>query len=90
MLKNTIHPGAFLREELQERGVSQSQLADHIGVAPGVINLICTGRRGISPEMAKKLAAALGTTAQLWMNLQSSYDLTRAAEPSFGRLAVPD
>jgi plasmid maintenance system antidote protein VapI len=36
--------------------------------------------------MAKRLAAALGTTAQLWMNLQASYDLTRADEPTFGRL----
>lgn len=86
MLKNRIHPGLFLRDELQARAVSQSQLAYHIGVAPGAINLICHGRRGISPEMAKKLGAALGTTPQLWMNLQSSYDLNRAAEPTFGAL----
>jgi len=88
MLKNPYHPGVFLREELQERGISQSQLAGHIGVTPGVVNLICHGRRSISPEMAKKLAAALGTSPQLWMNLQTSYDLTRVADPSFGRLAV--
>jgi addiction module HigA family antidote len=86
MLKNRVHPGEFLREELAERGISQSHLAAHIGVTPGVVNLICNGRRGISPEMAKKLAAALGTTAELWMNLQRSYDLDRAAEPDFGRL----
>jgi addiction module HigA family antidote len=86
MLRNRIHPGDFLREELIERGVSQSQLAHHIGVTPGVINLICNGHRGISAEMAKKLSAALGTSAQLWMNLQSSYDLNRAADPSFGKL----
>ncbi len=59
MLKNRIHPGEFLREELAERGISQSHLAAHIGVTPGVVNLICNGRRGISPEMAKKFAAAL-------------------------------
>ena len=86
MLKNRIHPGEFLREELEARGITQSQLAHHIGVAPGVINLICNGHRGLSPEMAKKLAAALGTTPILWMNLQSSYDLTRTDEPNFGRL----
>ncbi len=86
MLKNRIHPGEFLREELAERGVSQSQLANHIGVKPGVVNLICNGHRSISPEMAKKLGVALGTTAQLWMNLQTSYDLTRASDPDFGRL----
>jgi addiction module HigA family antidote len=86
MLKNRIHLGEFLREELQERGISQSQLAQHIGVTPGVINLICNGHRGISGEMAKKLAVALGTTPELWMNLQGTYDLTRAAEPDFGKL----
>jgi addiction module HigA family antidote len=86
MLKNRIHPGEFLREELVERGISQSRLASHIGVKPGVINLICNGHRGISAEMAKKLAAAMGTTPELWMNLQRSYDLNRAAEPDFGRL----
>jgi len=61
MHKNRIHPGEFLREELAERGISQTELAHHIGVARGVINLICNGHRGISPEMAKKLAVALGS-----------------------------
>jgi addiction module HigA family antidote len=88
MLKNRVHPGEFLREELAERSISQSQLAAHIGVAPGVINLICNGRRGISAEMAKKLAAAFGTSAELWLNLQHSYDLNRVAEPTFGRLGA--
>jgi addiction module HigA family antidote len=85
-MKNRIHPGEFLREELSERGVTQTQLAHHIGASPGVVNLICNGRRGISPEMAKKLAAALGTTPELWMNLQTSYDLNLAEQPEFGLL----
>ena len=86
MLKNRIHPGEFLREELAERGVSQTQHAGHIGMSPGVINLICNGHRGIAPDMAEKLAAALGTSPELWMNLQVSYDLNRAAQPEFGLL----
>ncbi len=86
MIKNRIHPGMFLREELEERGVSQTELAQHIGVAPGVINQICNGKRGVSAEMAKKLAAALGTTAQLWLNLNSSYELAKVADPDFGKL----
>ena len=86
MIKNKIHPGSFLREELEERGVSQSVLARHIKVQPNVINQICNEKRGISPEMAKKLAAAFGTTAELWINLQSSFDLANAEEPDFGRL----
>ena len=86
MLKNRIHPGEFLREELSERRISQSRLAEHIGVTPGGINRICNGRRGISAEMAKKLAAAMGTTPELWMNLQRGYDLNLAADPDIGRL----
>jgi len=86
LLKNRVHPGDFLREELAERGISQTQLAAHVGVAPGVINLICNGHRGISAEMAKKLAAAMGTTPELWLNLQRGYDLSLAADPDFGRL----
>ena len=86
MLKNKIHPGQFLREELEERGISQSALAKHIKVQPNVINQICNEKRGVSPEMAKKLAAALGTTAELWINLQGTYELFKAVDPDFGRL----
>jgi len=86
MLKNKIHPGQFLREELEERGISQSALAKHIKVQPNVINQICNEKRGVSPEMAKKLAAALGTTAELWINLQGTYELFKAEDPDFGRL----
>ncbi|MBX7137480.1 MAG: HigA family addiction module antidote protein [Oligoflexia bacterium] len=86
MLQNTIHPGEFLTDILDERGVSQTQLARHIGVEPGVISLICKGKRGISASMAKKLARALGTDATLWVNLQSSFDLTQAEDPNFGKL----
>ncbi|MBL7662683.1 HigA family addiction module antidote protein [bacterium] len=86
MLPNTIHPGEFLQTILEERSISQSRLAAHIGVEPGVINLICNGKRGISAVMAKKLARALGTDSELWMNLQISYDLTNADDPEFGKL----
>lgn len=85
-LKNSIHPGEFLREELEERELTQSDLARHIGVEPGVINQICNGRRGISAVMAKKLAVAFGSSPELWMNLQNSFDLSQAEDPDFGKL----
>ena len=86
MLPNTIHPGEFLQDILKERKIPQAVLARHIGVEPGVINLICKGKRGISAVMAKKLARALGTDAELWVNLQASYDLTLAKDPDFQKL----
>ena len=86
MLPNTIHPGEFLQDILSDRQISQAQLARHIKVEAGVINLICKGKRGVSAAMAKKLARALGTDPELWVNLQSSYDLTQAEDPDFGKL----
>jgi antitoxin HigA-1 len=86
MLPNTIHPGQFLQDILSDRQISQAQLARHIKVEPGVINLICKGKRGISAVMAKKLARALGTDPELWINLQSSYDMTQAEDPDFGKM----
>ena len=86
MLPNTIHPGEFLQDILSDRQISQAQLARHIKVEAGVINLICKGKRGVSAVMAKKLARALGTDPELWVNLQSAYDLTHAEDPDFGKL----
>ena len=86
MRPNTIHPGEILQDILTDRSISQARLAKHIKVEAGVINLICKGKRGISATMAKKLARALGTDAELWINLQCSFDLTQAVDPDFGKL----
>src|SRR2546425_9039639 len=48
-------PGLVLRDELNERGITQSKLAAHIGVLPKTINEICRGKRGISAEIAIQL-----------------------------------
>jgi len=67
----------FLRRLLAEHGLSQTRLARHIGVQIGVINQICNERRGISAGMAVKLAGALKTSPEFWLNLQTAYDLGR-------------
>lgn len=81
-----IHPGLVLQDELEEIGISQSQLAAHIGVAPKTINEICNGRRGISAAMAWKLSKAIGASPQFWMNLQNNWELSRINESEFSRL----
>jgi antitoxin HigA-1 len=78
MLKSPFHPGMFLRKLLSEHGITQTRLARHVGVQIGVINQVCNEKRGISPGMAVKLARALGTSAELWLNLQTAYELNRA------------
>lgn len=81
-----IHPGMILKEELDERGISQSVLAEHIGVLPKTINEICRGKRGISAEMAWKLSRVLGASPNFWMNLQTNWELSQVYEDSFDRL----
>lgn len=71
----TVHPGAVLRDELEERGVTQTDLAAHIGVLPKTVNEICRGKRGISAEMAVRLSCALGASAEFWLNLQKNWEL---------------
>jgi addiction module HigA family antidote len=72
-----VHPGAVLVDELEERGIAQSALANHIGVLSKTINEICRGKRGISAEMAVKLSLALGASPQFWLNLQKNWELSQ-------------
>ena len=78
-----IHPGLVLQDELEEIGVSQSQLAAHIGVLPKTINEICNTRRGISAMMAWKLSKSVGASPQFWMNLQNNWELSQIDEIAF-------
>lgn len=73
-------PGEILREEfLSPLGMTQKQLADHLGCDLKVINRIVNGRTSVSAEMALKLGATFRTTADFWLNAQKAVDLHRAA-----------
>jgi addiction module HigA family antidote len=70
------HPGEILREEfLRPAGITQSRLADHLGIPVQRVNEIVKGKRGVSADTAWLLAGALGTTPEFWVNLQTNYDL---------------
>lgn len=73
----SIHPGLVLQDELEELGITQTGLAEHIGVLPKTINEICRGKRGISAEMAWKLSRALGASPNFWLNLQNNWELSQ-------------
>ena len=74
-----VHPGAILFEEfMQPMELSANALAQKLQVTSARINEIKRGRRGISADTAWRLAAAFGTTAQFWLNLQNAYDLKLA------------
>ena len=78
--KNPFHPGEILLEEfIEPAGVSQAAFARQLGWTKARLNELIRGKRGITAESALDLSEALGTSAKLWMNLQSTYDLDRAA-----------
>ena len=80
-----IHPGEILKEEfLIPLGMSANALARALHVPPNRITAILTGNRSITADTALRLARFFGTTAQLWVNLQASYDL-KIAEAEIGR-----
>ena len=69
-------PGEILKEEfLAELKISQKQLAEHIGCDIKVINRIINGRSSVTAEMAVRLACALNTSAQFWLNAQQAVDI---------------
>ena len=79
-----VHPGEILLEEfLVPMGISAGKLAEAIHVTPARVYEIVSGRRGVTANTAIRLSKALGTTPQLWMNLQMSYD-TRMQEITAG------
>jgi addiction module HigA family antidote len=70
-----IHPGEFLRETLDELGLTQTAFAEAIGVSPMRVSHLLKGDRPVTAEMALRLGRALGQTPQYWLNLQTTYDL---------------
>ncbi len=79
-----IHPGSFLRDELDALDLSARKFADHIHVPHNAVTGIMNGERSISAQMAIRLGQAFGTTPQYWLNLQMIYELKRA------RMEMPD
>ena len=75
-----IHPGEHLAEFLDELEITRYRLAKTILVPPSRINEIVHGRRSITADTALRIARALGTTPEFWLNLQRRYDLDVARD----------
>ena len=73
-----VHPGEILREELDALGLPANALANALGVPVNRVTMILNGQRGVSADTALRLARYFGTTPQLWMNLQKTWELRRA------------
>jgi len=70
------HPGEMLQEEfLKPLGLSQTALADKLGVSYPRVNELVHGKRGVTPDTALRLERLFGMEAQFWLNLQLAWDL---------------
>lgn len=83
-LTGVPHPGEFIREELEARGWLQRDLAYILGVTEQTVNMIVSGKRGISPDMAMALGDAFDVSPAFFANLQKSYEMANAREPDPG------
>ena len=80
-MHNPPHPGEFITAVyLEPHGISGRQLSAKLKVAPSTLNRILGGGSAISPEMALRLAKALGRSPESWLALQHNYDLWRARQ----------
>ena len=73
-----VHPGEILREELDELGLSANALSKALGVPVNRVTMILNGQRGVSADTALRLARYFGTTPQLWLSLQKTWELRQA------------
>ncbi len=75
---NPPHPGELLQEWLAE--VTVTQAASRLGITRAYLSRILHGQAGISADMALRLSALLGTSAEMWIGMQSAYDLWQAEQ----------
>lgn len=81
MKRRPTHPGEMLREDfLPDYGLTVSGLAEAVGVSRQSINELLREHRGISPEMALRLARLFGNSPGFWLNAQQAVDLWDAAQ----------
>lgn len=83
---NPSHPGEILKADyLEPLELSITEAAEGLDIARKNLSAIINGKAGISPEMAIRLSEAFGTTPDLWLNLQTNYDLWKARNSRVAR-----
>jgi len=80
MARTPIHPGEILQDELEELGMTYSDLAEKIHVPPNRISQILAGKVSVNADMALRLGRWFGTGPGIWLNLQQFYDLDKAGQ----------
>ncbi len=86
MSRDPIHPGTILADELEELNISPTELARQIDVPANRISLIIRGQRAITGDTALRLGHWFQIKPEFWLNLQSTYDLRKAASEAGGAI----
>src|SRR5258708_34389196 len=87
MARPAIHPGEILADELNELEITPTELSRQLSVPPNRISQIIQGKRAITGDTALRLGHWFQTSAQFWLNLQSSYDLRSSTHHTGPQLA---
>jgi addiction module HigA family antidote len=82
MTREVFAPGEYISEELEARGWTQDDLARILGRSLPAVNKIISGKAPLTPEIAAEVGAALGTSAEVWLNLEAAYRLARSNRPN--------
>jgi len=78
-MHNPAHPGEILREWIPE-GMTVTTAAEQLGVSRVMLSKILNAKAGVSAEMALRLSAWLDTSPEVWLEMQSAYDLWQAEQ----------
>lgn len=78
-MHNPAHPGEVLREWIPEK-MTVTVAAEQLGVSRVMLSKILNGHAGVSAEMALRLAAWLGTSPEVWLEMQTAWDLWQAEQ----------
>ena len=77
--RSPTHPGAILREDVfPTLGISSAEFAKHLGITRQTLHAVLAEKNSITPELALRIGAFLGNGPQLWIEMQSRYDVWQA------------
>jgi addiction module HigA family antidote len=88
-MHNPPHPGEVLADTVlrEDGGLTLTEFAKRLGVSRVALSRVVNGRAAVSAELAIRLAAALGGSAESWLTMQLAYDLARAQKKRRPRIA---
>jgi addiction module HigA family antidote len=80
-MKNPPHPGRIVRQDcIEPLGLTVTEAAQALGVTRQALNNLVNGKAGVSPQMAVRLAKAFGGSPEMWLRLQTNYDLAQVRQ----------